>query len=547
MKRYIIFLVLAVSLTYLPSLDNGFVFWDDDTHVYRNPAIRALDARHLQVIFTTVVNKTYIPLTTLSFALEYHFFKDQPFIYHLDNLLLHIAVTLLVFYFALLCRLPSLPAFIAALIFGIHPMHVESVAWITERKDVLCAFFYMAALCGYCRYLSLVRAGDKTAWWMFPSIVFLAVLSALAKPMALSLPPVLFLMDWYFDRRFSRESFLQKVYLAIFLMPVVWATYFLNAGLMGLRSLQSVLIIIWAFVFYHRNFFIPDTYTLFSATPLSLPLSHPAYWGSCLMVLAAGIMLVRFRRNKLALLAVLFNLLTIFPLLRLADQGVVAARFMYIPSVGWCLLLGNLWASVYSCLQRRVPRIIWSLLLAGAMSFLAVRSVVHIEVWQDTRRLWEHQVRHEPRAHGGISHSHLAWAYLSGENFSADDPAMVTRIEGLLMRALALKPSCGTCYWGLAELYYRLRDFDRAETCYGKARELQKDNAEILFGLGRLYYVVGQPDKGWAAFKKIMEIRPRHVLMYNVIKEFYRSHPGQTGTDLQSFMELYGANELPER
>src|SRR3989338_6618178 len=197
-------IVILVIFAYSPSLRNQFVNWDDDAHFLANPFVQSFN---LQEIFTTTVNGIYIPLTSLSFALEYHFFKAAPFIYHLDNLLLHLAVTVMVFLFCLRGG-SSLPAAgEAALIFGPHPVHVESVAWVTERKDVLYALFYMAALLSYTRHIQLLqdKTGRKKRWPFIATVIF-GFLSVLAKPMALSLPFILFLLDWFSRRKLTIRS-----------------------------------------------------------------------------------------------------------------------------------------------------------------------------------------------------------------------------------------------------------------------------------------------------------------------------------------------------
>jgi len=143
---FLLVLVLSVVFfAFLPALKNGFVFWDDDTHLYQNVAVHTLDAEHIGKIFTNKVNEIYIPLTSLSFAVERHFFGRGPFVYHLINLLLHLAIVAFIFWLGLRLGLSALGSGAAALLFGIHPLHVESVAWVTERKDVLYSFFYMAA------------------------------------------------------------------------------------------------------------------------------------------------------------------------------------------------------------------------------------------------------------------------------------------------------------------------------------------------------------------------------------------------------------------
>jgi len=128
------------------------VSWDDPIFLTENRDVRGLNAEHIKAMFGHTVNQTYVPLTSLSFAIEHHFFGYNPFVYHLDNILLHLAVCALVYLFCLQLGLSRLSAGIATIIFGLHPLRVESVAWVTERKDVLYAFFYMLALNHYCRF-----------------------------------------------------------------------------------------------------------------------------------------------------------------------------------------------------------------------------------------------------------------------------------------------------------------------------------------------------------------------------------------------------------
>ena len=129
-----------------------------------------------------MLTRTYTPLTTLTFAIEYRLVQDDPFLYHLNNLILHLMVISLIYVVGLQLRLSSLSSAFAALIFGIHPIHVESVAWITERKDVLYSFFYLLSIICYIQYIK-----NKNAY-IYGFAVFLALLSIASKAMALSLP-----------------------------------------------------------------------------------------------------------------------------------------------------------------------------------------------------------------------------------------------------------------------------------------------------------------------------------------------------------------------
>jgi hypothetical protein len=154
--------LLVVAIAFSPSLFNGFIKNDDPGHLLENPTLRALTPENVRAMFQSIINTTYIPLTTLSFAFEYHFFGYNPIVYHLDNLLLHLAVVFLVFVFFQKLGLSNLAAGIGVLLFGIHPLHVESVAWVTERKDVLYAFFYMFAILQYWQY---VQSGNRKFYW----------------------------------------------------------------------------------------------------------------------------------------------------------------------------------------------------------------------------------------------------------------------------------------------------------------------------------------------------------------------------------------------
>ena len=135
------FILIATAIAYYPCLKNGFV-WDDEGYILKNYYIKNMSVDNLKTIMTTPIMGNYHPLVIISYAWEYFFFKLNPAPYHIVNMIIHLLNCVLVFYFIL--RLShSIPvAFITGLLFGIHPLHVESVAWISERKDVLYAFFY---------------------------------------------------------------------------------------------------------------------------------------------------------------------------------------------------------------------------------------------------------------------------------------------------------------------------------------------------------------------------------------------------------------------
>jgi len=251
-RGLILFIILILTFTaFSSSLNNDYTNWDDESHFLKNPDVLLLNVPHLRDIFINTVNQTYNPLTTLSFAIEHHFFRFNPFVSHLINCLFHLGITALVFLFALRLNLGIYTAGFSALLFGIHPMHVESVAWVTQRKDVLYAFFYMLALNSYIQYTNTFK---KTSYLL--SIVY-GLFSILAKPMALSLPLILFVCDWFQRRRFDVKVCLEKIPYFLIIIPVASISYVLNARTINVEFWSAFIVWFWSLAFYIQKFIFP--------------------------------------------------------------------------------------------------------------------------------------------------------------------------------------------------------------------------------------------------------------------------------------------------
>ncbi|HBO96694.1 MAG TPA: hypothetical protein DE315_06655 [Candidatus Omnitrophica bacterium] len=512
----------VVILAYSPSLSNQFVNWDDDAHLLENPFVQSFSLRE---IFTTTVNRIYIPLTSLSFATEYHFFKVNPFIYHLDNLLLHLAVTVMALLFGLRCGLSVPAAGLAALIFGLHPAHVESVAWVTERKDVLYAFFYMLAILCYLDHLrALKESSAYRRGWAFGLTLIFGFLSILAKPSALSLPWILFLLDWFFRRKLTVRSCVEKAYCGLAVFPVAWGTYALLMHTQVVKFPESVLIGIWCFVFYIQKMFYPDYSVLVYHLPAPVALTNPAYAVSVLVFVVLLASLWCFRRNRLFVFANLFYILSIFFLLR-ADHNVglnvVGDRFLYLPMLGWCMFLGdfcvNLWTRYRNSFTVRT-----AFLLAGTavLSFLFFQTARQCRVWYNGASLWEHQLRYQGQAATALIYNKIAQAYMQEPDF-ADNPARVESAEDYLRKAIAIKPDYAQAYFHLGQLALRKEDFVPARIYFKKTIELDGKHFDAYFQLGRLYDRGGQYDLAIEVFRKAIEAEPDHEGMYRQILNFY--------------------------
>ena len=202
----LIFLIVSMTaIVYYPSLNNGFINWDDNEYVGANMNIRSISWENIKDNFTSPYYGNYIPFTTLTYAVEYRLAKLNPRAYHATNLILHLFNCMLVFWFIYLFCGKEYVALIVALLFGIHPLHVESVAWVSERKDVLYSFFFLSSLISYTRYLK----EKKVSYWSLSLLLFAA--SCLSKPMAVTLPLVLFLIDYLLHQKVEIKTLLLKI------------------------------------------------------------------------------------------------------------------------------------------------------------------------------------------------------------------------------------------------------------------------------------------------------------------------------------------------
>ncbi|MFA6379158.1 MAG: hypothetical protein WCX16_05200, partial [Candidatus Omnitrophota bacterium] len=390
----LITLILLLTLTVFFSCRHfSFLAWDDEGHLTQNPLVRELSLSNIVDIFKQKVNTTYHPLTTLSFAIEYHFAQYNPFVYHLDNVLLHLGVTFFIFIFLRQLGLSVWTAALAVLFFAIHPTRVESIAWTTERKDLLYGFFYAAGLVAYLHY----RKTDDKRFYVLT--FFLALLSILSKAMALSFPLILCLCDWYQGRKISKKAILEKLPIFLIIIAIASITYVENARIPIKDYYQALLIWVWTFTFYFKKFFFPGVLLPIYDTPrpiafLNLPfLSGFIIFGIVMSILFFG------RRLKWLLFSFGFYFLSIFFLLRFDygfDVHPVADRFLYLPSLGFCLFIAFFVEFIFKKIppSQRWVKILIVFALVVLIVKMAFRTYAQSQVWKDDYSLWSYQMKY---------------------------------------------------------------------------------------------------------------------------------------------------------
>ncbi len=423
-------LFLAVLLSYLPVLQNGFVNWDDPEAIKNNPYIRDLSLSSLEWMFTTFYTGNWIPLNWLSLSLDFQIGGLNPVVYHMDNVLLHGLNTVLFFFLAIkilglawknhdpavqaLSKGRSLvAASLAALLFGLHPLHVESVAWATERKDLLCGFFYLLSLLAYLRWAG-AAAGRKAKAAL---CLVLYVLAVMAKPMAITLPAAMLVLDyWPLGRVPSTWRSALREKIPFFLAALVFSALavaaqaqwgaFSSPGNLGLpfRAMNAV----HSAAFYLWKMLLPVHLLPFYPLDPGAGAFSLGNLGAALCVVLVSWACYSARRTRPYWAAAwIYYLATLAPVLGVLQVGGQAAadRFSYLPSLGPFLLFGTL--AALSLRKNILLAFLFCLLLAGSLGALTWRQT---GLWRDSVTLWEKVAK----AYPGVSqtvHSNLANAY----------------------------------------------------------------------------------------------------------------------------------------
>jgi protein O-mannosyl-transferase len=420
--------VVALSLAaFLPALSHGFVNWDDEPNFLNNPHYRGLGPRQIGWMLTTFHMGHYIPLTWLTLGLDYCLWGMDARGYHLTSLGLHVATALLFYFVSLrLLRLAgaagSAPALepaqmslrigaaVAALAFAVHPLRAESVVWITERRDVLSGFFYVATVLAYLRAVNSGDAGRRSWYW---TAVGLHAAGLLSKSMVVTLPIVLLVLDVYPLRRLGgprgwrvREIWLEKVpfVLASAIATVIAFTAVLWLG--SVRSLADMGPLLRAVLAaYGLAFYLLKTVLPLDLSPLyQLPLT--VTWLHFLIVIGGTAAAILLRRRFPAFTAawVAYGV-TLAPVLGPFQNGpqAVADRYSYLACLGWALLAG--WAVARSWAGTGVVRA----LAALAILALAALTWQQTEIWRNGVTLWSHAVIVNPESRA--AHANLARAY----------------------------------------------------------------------------------------------------------------------------------------
>src|ERR1051325_7928664 len=384
------FLPIALGVTFIcffPSLSNKLTNLDDTQYLVENPVVKELNADNLKTIFSQQFVGNYQPVTMLSYMIEYKLWGLNPFGYHLMNLFFHLLGAFFVFLIIKKLSGNDLIAFITSLLFGIHPLHVESVAWVAERKDVLYGFYFLWALYLYILYTKQEKQFSK--YFLFSLMLF--VLALLSKAQAVVLPVVFCAVDFLMKRKFSKKTILEKV--PFFVLAVAF-------GLLAIKvqGKAGAMQTFQYFPFYERvlfSCFALMTYLHKLILPINLSCFYPypetddkintmwVYLSPAILLALAFIIWKYFRDSKVVLFGVAFFLITIALVLQLLPIGdaLYADRYTYIPSIGLFFI-----ASHY--LVPHLKNKMVMVLTSAVLLFYCVLTFQRTKVWHDSITLY---------------------------------------------------------------------------------------------------------------------------------------------------------------
>jgi tetratricopeptide (TPR) repeat protein len=447
----------------------------------------------------------YHPLTLLSYALEYRFFKLNPFAYHLTNLILHLMNGLLVFWLIWMLKGGVLTSLVVSLLFGIHPLHVESVAWISERKDLLCSFFFLGSLIVYLTYLK-----TRGRRFYFLSL-FLFLLSLLSKSMAVTLPLVLVLCDYRLNRKFDRKSLIEKIpFLVMAFIFVIIASFALrSSGMVDPKSSLS---------FFKNIFIMSEVLTSYFSKlilPIRLSCIYPSikgiggvwsyvYLTTIIGFLIAGILLGRY--NKTITFGTLFFFITILPTL---PVKIIADRYIYIPSIGIFFIAaeGFYWLYRSQLEPIKIVKPILAILLIGILGTFSFLTWERCQVWRDNISLWNDVLKNYPNI--PVVYNNRGEVYLRRGDYDKAifDYDQALRINPNYNKAYNLYDNRGSAY-------LMKGDYERAIADYDQALRIRPNDANSYHNRGTAYLYKGDPEKAISDFNKALEINPGYAETY---------------------------------
>ncbi|MBI5021214.1 MAG: tetratricopeptide repeat protein [Ignavibacteriales bacterium] len=531
-NKWSAFLILAgVSIVaFFPLLNNNFVNYDDPGYITQNQNVRSgISLKTIVWAFKSNEQSNWHPLTWMSHALDYQLFGLNPTYHHLMNLLLHIISSVLLFIFLKKATDSHWQSLFVAVVFAIHPLHVESVAWASERKDVLSGLFWMLTMWAYIRY----RQVPGLSRYML--VLFLFSLGILSKPMIITLPFVLILLDYWPLNHLSFKSMTGKK--EKYIIPTSLVNNIKDKIPFFILSLGSSIITYivqreggsmaesGGLLFKDRLFNAVLSYSkyivkTFIPTDLSVFYPHPANNINLLLVFFSFIILLSFtwfvwkRRSTLPFLFVgwFWFLGTLVPVIGIVQVGLqsMADRYMYLPMIGLTITIA--WG-LPIFLRRHIqnPKHIFTFGFVAVSLMMTFVARTQTEYWKDSKTLFQHAL--SVTSDNDIAYTNLGVDYAdSGKHRDA---------VYNLRKAYQLKPNEVGIRSNLAKALASIGEYDEALDHYNWLLKKVKPDPRLYLRIGNVHADEGRYDEAVVYFLKSIELDSSNAFTHCQLGEVY--------------------------
>lgn len=514
-------ILILTFVAFSPTLKNNFTNWDDDRYVLDNAMLSKPYSECVKFYFSNIFFNNYHPLTMMVYAFVYHHSEPvqsvvvNPESFHEINLIIHLLNILLVFWFAFLLSERRMEvAAIVAMLFAVHPMHVESVAWISELKDVLYGFFFIGGLIAYYQYINYTeRSFKKTGFYLLTFILF--VLSGLSKPAAVTFTLMLPLIDYYVKRKFTFNCWLEK--LPFFIVSIVLGiiTYIAqkpdSIGKIETYSiLQRLMFGCYSMIVYLYKLILPINlsalypYPKFIGNELNLSLLF--YIAPILAIIIFLLVYKSLKYSRIIVFGFLFFLMNIMLVLKFLTVGtaIVAERYSYIPYIGLFFIIGMGFSWLYRNTNPKIASyksIFTGIIIVIGITF-AYLSNARCNVWNNSDTLWTdviNQFQDNEEAYknrGGYLTDKSKFDVSPSKNDfdkAFDDYNM----------AIKLNPKDQKLFLNRANIYAEKGQFNLALADYSTALKIDSSDFTIYLNRGISYSQMERYDSAFADWARV--------------------------------------------
>ena len=506
---------ITVAATHWPGLSAHAFSMDDNEYLkgnalIQNPSFSSAWRFITEVLEPSSIRGAYTPVTMISVMLDYAMGgrRENLYPFHRTSLIIHLLNTALVMIFIYQLFGSVAPAAMVALLFGIHPLTVGRIAWVTERKTVLTAFFAMWSLILYVRY---TRSRD---WKIYGVSLVMYLLALLAKPTSLPLPALMLLLDYWPLRRLSRQAVMEK--LPFF---AVGAVYFIIAYISfgrtaviveseGPQIVRSCLIICHNIIFYLRKIVWPANLSIYYMFPEPFSASHPMVSAGIIgTIILLVVLLVSWRRMRAPIVGWLFFFVAVFPTMGVIGfTDVIAAnRFIYLPSLGLLLILGWgltwLWENRSLKIPLNTQRICIVVLVAVLAVFEIKACRAYAVHWQETEEHFRYMLSLAPKSE---KLNYNLGLELARQNRNEE-------AISYFLKALEIKPDFDMAHNNLGVMLAKRGDLDAAIVRFKTAIQLKPTNVRAHYNLASALRLKGEIKSAIDQYRETLRLRPQDL------------------------------------